>query len=110
MLGLQMPSASNPNRTGPDIGSAAIACDELFCTPISESSEPSKGGWAGSCWTVGAPVFGIVIRNWQPESRATGGHWLKTASAPEGASASAQAASTTAETIRATERPVMATP
>ena len=41
MIGLQMPSASNPNRTGPDIGSAAIACEELFCTPISESSEPS---------------------------------------------------------------------
>jgi hypothetical protein len=48
----------------------------LFCTPISESSEFSYAIWVVSCAAVGAPPAGIVIRNWQPASAKTGGHWL----------------------------------
>ena len=41
--GSQIPSASKPNRdvAGADSGSAAIDFEELFWTPISESSEAS---------------------------------------------------------------------
>ena len=73
--GSQMPSASNPNSVVPGAasGSAVIELGELFCTPISESSEASYGPCVVSCATDGpAPV--IVTRNWQLLSASTGGH------------------------------------
>ena len=71
----QSPSPSNPNRSEPgtDSGMCEIGADELFTTPISESSEFSYGPWLGPAATV-VPLLETVIRNWQPESAPTGGH------------------------------------
>jgi hypothetical protein len=72
---LQIPSASNPNRDVPGAarGNAVIELEELFCTPIRESSELSYGGCVVSCATDG-PALVIVTKNWQPLSASTGGH------------------------------------
>jgi hypothetical protein len=71
-----MPSPSNPKALLPGTlsGNAVIAFEELFWTPISESSDDSYAGWVASCAMEG-PAAVIVIRNWQPASASTGGHW-----------------------------------
>ena len=73
--GLQSPSSSKPNSgvPGAESGSAMIELEELFWTPISESSELSYGGCVASCTTDG-PALVTVIRNWQLLSASTGGH------------------------------------
>ena len=49
----------------------------LFCTPISESSTPSKAGCDGSVLVVTEPSALIVNNTAQLESNPTPGHWLK---------------------------------
>src|SRR5712691_2485038 len=94
------PSPSKPKMSEPESVRLLSEPDELFWTPTSESSTPSKGGWLASTEVVTDPSGLTVNSTAQPVSYPTGGHCENAADAVPVAKSPMPTAATKTRTTR----------